>query len=294
MPKWLTALLTLSVDRFLLLASIFLIILSFDPICYRNGAWDFCLKAHPNLYIFVPGCFLLILFLWRQRWQQPQHAYPEKIKGGYKLQFDSDHSISVVIGAIEDFSGGEHSAIVLPANTSFDDECIHDKRSALGSFFLRHFPSGIDDIQKMLRSAAVKTCGQSESSFTAAPQGTTVLLEKPLGSPFMIMVTAVTSIDPELGISADTLSLLSAVKQVFKLASQKRISSLTMPVMGTGHGGLDFKAALSLILVQCANSMQSEGWHHVREVKIVVFDPENRKKEIVKKLVGSVGSLTQI
>lgn len=146
----------------------------------------------------------------------------------------------------------------------------------------------------MIRDAALRTCGENEESFRSAPSGTTIFLDKPLGSAFRIMVTAVTTEDPQQGVTADTLSLISSVKQVFRLASQNRISSVTMPVMGTGHGGLDFKAALSLLLVQCMYSMQYEGYHHVREAIIVVYDPDRKNKDLIARVVQSFGIMTRI
>ncbi|MFH1743733.1 MAG: macro domain-containing protein [bacterium] len=294
MSNWLITVLDVSLDRLLLIVSVALIVLSFDPIRYREAQFDFCLQTDPNVYLLIPGGLLLVLFLWRQREHQPQNACADKIQDGYKLTFDSNHAISVVTGCVENFSGGDHAVVVLPANTSFDDQCIHDKRSALGSFFLTHFPSGIDVIQELIRREAARECGETEEYFRTAPAGTTIILDKPLGSCFRIMITAVTSFDAEQGITADTLSLISSVKQVFRRASQNRISSITMPVLGTGHGGLDFKAALSLLLVQCMYSMQYEGFHHVREVKIVVYDPDNRTRDTVSRIVHAFGNMTQI
>lgn len=292
MPKWLTAILALSLDRLLLLACVSLIILSFDPIRYQNNKFDFCLNKLPNLWLFVPSIFLLILFFWRQRDQRLRKTSTESIRNGYRLRFNSNHSISVKTGDIVDFNGGEHAAVILPANTSFDDQCIRDDRSALGSFCKKHFPNGIDRIQKVIREAAIEACKATEETFTSAPTGTTILLNNPLGSAFKIMISAVTTIDPEQGITADTLSLLASVKQVFRVASQNRISSLTMPVMGTGHGGLDFKAALSLLLVQCMYSMQYEGAHHVHDVTVIIYDPEGSKRNLMDQVIQAVGKLT--
>jgi O-acetyl-ADP-ribose deacetylase (regulator of RNase III) len=295
MPKWLQSIIDASLDKLLLIAGFVFTVLAFDPVRYSNKAWDFSLKPSPNLFLFVPGSVLLGFFLWwKHREQHFYGASAKKIEGGYQLQFRSDHSISVATGKIEDFAGGEHAAVVLPANTSFDDQCIRDSRTALGSFFLKHFPNGIAEIQDLIRAAAKEVTGKTKKTFCAASPGTAILLDKPLGSALRIIVTPVTTADPEHGISADTVSLISAVKQVFKLACQNRISSLTLPVMGTGHGGLDFKAALSLLLVQCVNSIEHEGAHHVREVKIIVFDPEKKLKDVVSKVVDSVRVFSQI
>jgi hypothetical protein len=294
MLKVLKAIIDASIDKLVLMVSFVLILLSFDPIHYQEKHFDFYLRANPNLFLFLPGIVLLFFFLWQNRGKQLGIASIKNIDNGYRLLFDFNHSISVVTGKIEDFGGGEHAAVVLPANTSFDDQCIRDNRTALGSFFLRHFPTGVGEIQKLIRDEAIKDLGKTGQDFISAPSGTTVFLDKPFGSLFRVMVTAVTTADPDQGITADTLSLLASLKQVFKMASQKRISSLTMPVMGTGHGGLDFKAALSLILVQCMHSMQHEEARNVRDVTIIVYDPERHKKDIINKVIQSVGSLSQI
>jgi O-acetyl-ADP-ribose deacetylase (regulator of RNase III) len=177
--------------------------------------------------------------------------------------------------------------VVLPANTLFDDECIRDERSSLGSFFLRHFPTGIDELQRQLRVRA----GIANGSQTTASPGTAVLLDKPHGTRHRVTVAAVTTVEQESGIHADTLSIVSAVKKVFKLASQSRISSLTMPVMGTGHGGLDFRAALSLLPVQSVHCMEREGGHEVHELSIVVYNPDAQKRQTIASVVNSVATI---
>ncbi len=292
MDKWLEKIFALSLEKLVLIVSILLIILSFDPVHYAMKEWTFNLKTQPNLYLFIPGGLLFILFFLLQKRQRFQKAVIEKVRGGYKLKLDSNHFILLVTGNIEEFTGNEHAAVVLPANTSFDDLCIHDSRSALGSFCLKYFPTGIEQIQKIIREAAIEECKIDQKDFKHAPLGTSVLIKNPLGSAFQIIICAITTVDQERGIQADTLSLISSVKQIFQKASQNRISSLTMPVIGTGHGGIDFKTALSMLLVQCMNSMQHEGAHHVRDVKVVVYDPEGKKKELVENVVQAVGQLT--
>jgi len=294
MQDWSKKILDLPLDKFFLVIACGLFLLSFDPLTYENGKFQIQLKYAPNPYLFIPGCALLTFLLYRFRDKKPRNAAPEKIRNGYRLKFRSSHSISVVTGKIENYIGSDHSAVVLPANTSFDDQCVRDDRSALGSFFLHHFPTGIDEIQRLIRTAGAKACGKLEESFNAAPPGFTILLDNLLGTAFRVIVTAVTTIDPDHGITADTLSLVSSVKQVFKLAAQHRISSLTMPVMGTGHGGLDFKTALSLILLQCMNSMLYEGFHQVREAEIIVYDPTNEKDATINRIVLAFQSMTQI
>ncbi len=138
----------------------------------------------------------------------------------------------------------------------------------------------------------MKACGQAKETFKQAPIGTAIYLKNPLGSNFNIIVVAVTSITPEQHIHADTISIVAAIKQIFNLAAQNRLTTVIMPVLGTGHGGLDFKSALSLILIQSMHCMQYEGFHHVRTAKVIVHDPTNQKDDLTRTIVQSINSLT--
>ena len=293
MWEWIKELFRMSIDKLLLLCGVVLVFFAFDPIRYQNEQWDFRLGSTPNWILLLIGGGILVFFGWKNWPRRLESLSTKKIDHGYMIRFDPNHAVSIVFGNIQDTPGGEHSAVVLPANRAFDDDCIRDDQSALGSFFLKHFPTGISHLQDLIRNAAIQVSGQTMESFTMAPPGTTILLSKPLGSQFVIMVTAVTTTDPEKRITADTLSLVASVREVFKTASQNRISSLTMPVMGTGHGGLDFKAALFLLLVQSMHCMQHEGSHHVRDVTIVVYDPDKQKQGATAAVVQSFGNIAR-
>lgn len=280
-------------DKIILISAVILLAVSFFDINLQAEKWAFKLTRIPNWYLFVPGAAMLCFFFWCNRIRPLGAANMTKTQAGFSLRFDSNHVIDVVFGKIEDVAPAKHAAVVLPANTSFDDECIKDDRSALGSFFLKHFPTAIDKLQAEIRAAAAAVNSTEIESFTEAPPGTTILLHKPMGTDFNVMVTAVTVIEPDKGIAADTATILASIKQVLRKASVHRISSIAMPVMGTGHGGLDFKSALSLALVQSMHCMRFEGCHHVKEVTMVVFDPDNSKRALVKSAVDSIAELSK-
>ena len=268
-------------------------LLAFCEISVVDKVWDFKLVRSPNWFLLFIGTAFLVFVAWRNRPPRIGSISMNSVKDGFQLRLAPGHIISVIAGQIEDAKSSEHAAVVLPANTAFDDQCIRDKRSALGAFFLTHFPEGIAEIQSSIRKAVSSACDKEEEHFEKAPPGTTILIDRPLGSPYRIIVTAVTALDDATGIKADTLSLIASVKQVFRIASRNRFSFLTMPVMGTGHGGLDFKSALSLILVQCIHCMQHEGAHHVRNVTVVVYDPEKQRRSLMATVIRSVESITR-
>ena len=65
-------------------------------------------------------------------------------------------TINVSLGRIEEAECDEECLIALPANEFFDDDCIHDSRSALGAFIQYHSEENISDIQALVRNALVK------------------------------------------------------------------------------------------------------------------------------------------
>jgi len=295
MPKldWLKAMWEASAEKICLVLGALLLVLSFAPISYHNQQWSFRLEPYPVSWIlFVAAILLLapvIVSLWRRR-QVPQ-AVVQEIANGHRIELLSGHTIDIVTGGIQDARpDAAHGAVVLPANTKFDDECIRDGQSSLGAFFQAHFPNGIDDIQKMIQEEASRTGAFLEHSGDYAP-GTTVFLDKPLGSGHRILVTAVTRIAPDGRISADTLSLMASIKEVLQVAAANRLTELRMPVLGTGHGGLDFSTALPLMLFQMAHCMTHEGAHQVRRVTVVVYDPGSAKTEEIGRTVQAIGGI---
>ena len=128
-----------STDKIVLLSGVIFLLLSFCDICYQAEKWAFKLTKSPNWFLLVPGVLMVCFFFWYNRIRPLGSANVTKTQEGFRLQFDSNHFIEVVFGKIEDVVPAKHAAVVLPANTSFDHECIKDDRSALGSFFLKHF-----------------------------------------------------------------------------------------------------------------------------------------------------------
>jgi O-acetyl-ADP-ribose deacetylase (regulator of RNase III) len=195
------------------------------------------------------------------------------------------------MGSIQNIEmDSSHGAYVLPANTSFDEGCIRDPRSSLGAFFQKYFPSGLNSIQENIRKEAQSMYGEYFEKKGECPAGTTIFLDKPLGSNHRIFITAVTKSSFE-GIHADTLTLIASIKKVFQCSADKRISELCFPVLGTGHGGLDFPAALTFMILQSIHCVISEGAHHVKYIKIVVYDPKKEKQAIIKRIVESTGQI---
>ena len=212
---------------------------------------------------------------------KPAAGTVTRIEKGFRLLLSPQHSIDLVTGVIQEASPDpNHGAVVLPANTHFDDDCIGDLNSALGAYFQTHFKSRTADLRKLIRD----TLSVAQPKATVFQPGTTVYLDRPLKTKHRIIVAAVTEKIPGSGIRADTISLIAALKGVMRFASDKRISELWMPVLGTGHGGLDFSVALAMIVVQLSNGMLREGCHSIHRAVVTIYDPEGKRTEQIERL----------
>ena len=218
----------------------------------------------------------------------------ERIDDGFRLHLSARHSLELVTGAIQEACPDKnHGAVVLPANTTFDDECINDLNSALGAYFQTHLKSRIPEVQALIREHLDTIDVVVEPSSGAYPAGTAVYLDRPLATAHRVIIAAVTEKVPAAGIRADTLSLIASLKGIMRLASDKRISELWMPVLGTGHGGLDFSVALAMIVVQLSNGILREGYHCIHRAVVTVYDPEGRRAEQIERLAKAFPAMVR-
>ena len=84
------------------------------------------------------------------------------------------------------------------------------------------------------------------------------------------------------------MSLLQAIKSIFRTATERRLSEIAIPVIGSGHGGLDFNIALFLILLQGIICMKHEGYHHIKQMTVVIYDKSGNLKNQMEKVVKAV------
>ena len=181
----------------------------------------------------------------------------------------------------------------VPANTAFDDACINDRNSALGAYFQTHFKSRIPEVQALIRDELQAAHPPDGTSLGTYPPGTTVYLDCPLKTAHRIIVAAVTEKIHGAGIRADTLSLIASLKGIMRLASDKRIAELWMPVLGTGHGGLDFSVALTMIVVQLRNGILQEGFHSIHRAVVTIYDPEGERTDQIERLAKAFPAMVR-
>lgn len=193
---------------------------------------------------------------------------------GYALDIKS-MTIGVSLGRIEESEHREDRLVALPANEYFDDECIHDARSSLGAFFQHHFKNDIPAIQELVRAALMnepaerveKTPGTQALSYGI---GKCVFLPRPLGSPHCVAMVSVTTQRANLGLHADAGCVFSAVTALQRLMANNRLTRLTIPVIGGGHGGLKKEVSLLCMLI-AFSELGRKTPNHIKDVDIVVY-----------------------
>jgi O-acetyl-ADP-ribose deacetylase (regulator of RNase III) len=228
---------------------------------------------------FVLVILAVVIFLLTQR-QTKAHAELD-YKKGIEIK-RGELSILIKAGEIQLLQNlTRNSAIVLPSNTTFVDDCATDKRSSLGAFFTDHFPAEIANLPalftQVLDSAGIKPTANGQY----AP-GTTVILPAEFEKPAKIVITASTSRIPGTGITSDPYIICRCVEEILRVTADHRVDALHLPILGSGHGGIDRGLALLFLLLALLHF--SKSYHHIRKINIIVHpkdvDGLNQSKEL--------------
>ena len=200
-------------------------------------------------------------------------------------------SVRVEVGRIQDFqSSGSQTVIALPANEYFDDECISDINSSLGAFVQHHFGGRVDDFVRQVRAelAGIPTQRVPRAERRIDDSygiGEAVFLNKLLPDYRLILVSATTE-RTGIGLRAEPHFLYAAVEGAVEALNEHRMNSLTMPVFGSGHGGMPFPIAVLFNLLAVRSILADDLGRHLMEVRIVVS--EKRAAELASNTVREI------
>ena len=184
-------------------------------------------------------------------------------------------ALNVTHGRIEDTRVTDGAVLVLPANEYFDDDCVNDRRSALGAFVQTHFAGRVGELQQLVRmelGSLSTTSVEKRSGETALSYGigTCVFLDRPLGSDHRLILTAVTTERSGIGLRAEIPFLLAALKEMVCTMRTHRLSHVYMPLLGAGHGGLREEVALFTMILGLSEIAQSVG-RNLKSANIVLY-----------------------
>jgi O-acetyl-ADP-ribose deacetylase (regulator of RNase III) len=192
-------------------------------------------------------------------------------------------SVRVEVGRIQDYqSSDSRTVIALPANEYFDDECISDTNSSLGAFVQHHFGGHVDDFIRQVQAELVGIPTQRvpraerriDDSYGI---GEAVFLNKLLPDYRLILVSATTE-RTGIGLRAEPHFLYAAIEGVVGALNEHRMNSLTMPVLGSGHGGMPFPVAVLFNLLAVRSMLADDLGRHLTEIRVVVS--EKRSAEL--------------
>lgn len=246
------------------------LLVGFSFVIY-DGTKNLALTSTPNFYMFIPGLVLIPLGIIIFLLTREDRAINKKrnIKDGLTIAFGQT-SVNLRVGWIEEIKEADKfAAVVLPANTSFVDDCITDKNSALGSFVLARYPSMIPTFTVAMEKG-LEESGALKNHCNEYPPGTTIIMPPPFESPTNILITAATVRKMGSGIRAAPGTICECIRQIFVITCDKKISKISMPVLGSGHGGLEINAALLFLLLSI--KYYSNQYHHIKLIDIIVTE----------------------
>ena len=211
--------------------------------------------------------------------------------------------IRVVTGRIEAYEGAPGFAVVLPCNEYFDDRCVDDTRSALGAYVNRVFEGQAEAFVSLLKEECKRKLGPGieqqktdEQRAVSFGVGHCILLVKPLGCAVPIALVSTTTQRAGQGLLSRISYLFEGMRVLVALLANERINEIVMPVLGSGHGGLDPPLALVGLLGAVAEAARyGQGGQRLKKVTIVLFKKDAKSapqvdQVVVRRALALIGS----
>ena len=208
------------------------------------------LHGTPSWPRFIVGAALIVLglavFVVVQRemllHQRLNYKKGVTIKKGELTILIKEQEIQNIFGATC------NTAIILPCNTTFVDDCVADDRTALGAYCIKHFPEDVGSLpacfKSILDALEIKTHSDGQYS-----PGTTIRLPEKYERPAKIFLTASTIRTHANGVSSNPHIICNCVAEIFKQTAGEQLDTINMPILGSGHGSVDKGLALLFLLL---------------------------------------------
>ena len=211
--------------------------------------------------------------------------------------------IRVVSGRLEEYPSTAGSVVVLPCNEYFDDECVDDTRSALGAYVNRAFEGQVPAFVSLMKEECRKRLGPGQEQQKTDEEralsfgiGRCVLLKKPLGRAVPVALLSTTTQREGEGLSSRISYLFEGMRELLVRLANERINEIVMPLMGSGHGGLDPPLALVGLLGAVAEAARyGLGAQRPKNVTIILFRRDTNSapqvdQVVVRRALALIGS----
>jgi len=195
------------------------------------------------------------------------------------------HTININYDKINNFQNyDKNTLVILPANDKFDDECVDDKKSVLGSFTNCLYPTGNHEFKKIIK----KELGKRENDQFDIGNWIYLHSQKSENTEFNVGIVAVTHLMDNGNILAYSENVMLAFKGIHKIMTQKRIKNAYIPLVGSGHGGLTPELSLLCLIISIIEGYKKEDGHTLKNVNIVIYKKENGEKDIVPRKMKKI------
>jgi len=198
----------------------------------------------------------------------------KKLKDETVLKFNST-TLTIKIASIQDADNlNNNCAFILPANTTFVDDCVTDTKSALGAFFSKYHQDKIPEFNEALKQILSSKHILPVNGIYYEPS-TVLILPEEYSIQAKVILVASAEKSPDRGFQTDPSLISNSIRNVFSETADKRINTFFFPVIGSGHAGMEITEALNLLIL-CIK-FHSKTFHHPKNVFIFVRDTDSRK-----------------
>lgn len=207
-------------------------------------------------------------------------------------------TVNVEIGRIQNYPpGDQRTAVALPINEYFDDGCISDPSGSLGAFVQGHYKDSIPQFKERIRAALdtiptlriPRSERQIDESYGI---GEAIFLGR-LEPEYRVILVSVTTERTGVGLHAEPHFIYAGLEGIIETMNERRLNSLLLPVLGSGHGEIALPTAILFNLLALRSILSEDRGRHVKEVRLVVFDGDAAKisqanmRDILSKVTSS-------
>ncbi|MFL6845046.1 MAG: macro domain-containing protein [Allosphingosinicella sp.] len=274
----------------------------------KKGVFESGPAVWPALVLGFTLCLLGVLTFLAQEGLMPSVGLgrTRKVGNAFTACIGSSR-VALHVGRLEDVvpasSGAERQMVMLPTNEFFDDDCVHATNTACGAYvgakikeprYLEKLKAQIADARKGLKSLGQveKRGGEFETTYGT---GVCLFIEDPAGLPHSLLLAAVAFKRADTGFQSDPASVFQCLEKMAKRATDERVNTVYLPLLGAGKGSLSAEASLMTTLLAISTLQRRLGGFDAK-INIVIFQPDKKAFPAIaprtaRKLLGLAADL---
>jgi hypothetical protein len=242
--------------------------------------------------LLTTGCmFIFIALMWliynQIKLSNSNYVFKGVSSNKYSVFLNKTETqvINIIYGNLKDV--GEYkkdTLFILPANDKFDDDCIDDEKSVLGSFVNNLYPYDNKNIKQKIRDVVDK------KSFEKPKIGNWILItSEAKGEKIINMgMVAVTELTDKKAIIAHPENVMLAFNSIHEIINETRATKVFIPLLGSGNGGLTPELSLLYLVISIMECTRKVGGHNIKEANIVIYKKDKKKVDLSVKRMRTV------